>query len=304
MSDLRISLLGEVQVTGSNWSSEVKLSPIIQALLAYLLLYRQRTHPREVLTELFWRDHNPEQARRCLNTALWRLRRHLETENDQQGAYLITTPVGNVGFNCECDYWLDVAVFEQPMSRISKRSSSVIDAEDAQELEHALQFYKGDLLEGFYDDWILRERERLRLLHLSYLAQLMYHYRHQNDYDKSLTYGQQILNYDPLREEIHREMMRLYLESGQRSLAVRQYKLCAQALSEELSILPMEETQRLYAQLTQANEHHLSPDVVDEPAALLQLLPQLRLTLQKVDTAREQLYQIIARAEQLTRRHN
>lgn len=298
MGDLRISFLGEVRVIGSR-STEVRLTHILEALLAYLLLHRHRCHSREILIDLFWGEQSQEQARHCLSTALWRLRRRLEPPGSPRGTYLTTTASGHVGFNCESDYWLDVEAFERPLGRILTRSTPLLETNDAQELEQALQFYTGDLLEGFYDDWILRERERLRTLYLHCLAQLMRYYRQQHAYEKSLTCGQQILNYDPLREEIHREMMRLYLESGQRAMAVRQYELCAQTLSEELDIFPMEETQRLYAEITQVTHHQPLMDLLDEPASWLQMLPQLHLMLEGVEATRAQLQQMIAIAEKL-----
>jgi DNA-binding SARP family transcriptional activator len=58
-----------------------------------------------------------------------------------------------------------------------------------------------------------------------------------------------ILDEDPLREEIHRELMVLYWESGQRSLGLRQFEICRTALSEELGAPPMAETISLYQQL-------------------------------------------------------
>ena len=54
-----------------------------------------------------------------------------------------------------------------------------------------------ELLEGFYDDWVLRERERLRLLYLRCLRQLMHVYRQQGAFEESLACAQQILACDP-----------------------------------------------------------------------------------------------------------
>jgi DNA-binding SARP family transcriptional activator len=298
MRTLQIMLLGNVRVTGSGLSSAVRLTPIIQNLLAYLLLYRQRCHPREVLTELFWPEYDPEKARRCLNTALWRLRRLLEPPGGCQETYLITTPAGHVGFNGDSNYWLDVEAFEQPVSRIQTRSVLALETADARAIEHALPLYTGELLEGFYNDWVLHERERLRALHLDYLARLMHYYRDQGDYIQSLDYGRQILAHDPLREEIHREMIRLYLENGQRALAARQYELCAKALSDELGISPTKEMQRLHAGITQAANHRSSTVILDEPATWLPMLQQLHSMLREVEVAREQLQQMIQLAEQ------
>src|SRR5262249_41136830 len=116
-------------------------------------------------------------------------------------------------------------------------------------LEGAMDLYGGDLLEGFYDDWALRERERLRLVYLNSLAFLMRHHARRGAFDRSLAWGRRLLQFDPLREEIHREMMRLYAESGQRALALRQYETCREALATELHIHPMEDTRTFYAEL-------------------------------------------------------
>ena len=176
MSALQISLFGGVRIFHDGQPSPVKVTHTTQALLAYLLLQRHRSHCRVVLAGVLWGEHSEERARSCLSTALWRLRYALEPEGIPRGTYLVTMPTGEVGFNRESDYWLDVAVFEAQAGRVLARPVQVMEAADAVELEHALPLYAGDLLEGFYDDWALREQERLRGLYLNSLAQLMRYY--------------------------------------------------------------------------------------------------------------------------------
>lgn len=290
MGVLRISLFGDVRVTHEDGLPEAKVTRTIQALLAYLLLQRHRNHPREVLAGLFWGDRSEARARNCLNTALWRLRRVLEPEGASPEAYLVTTPAGEIGFNRASDHWLDVAIFEEQVSPVLAKPIPAMEPADARQLEGALQLYAGDLLEGFYDDWALRERERLRSLRLNSLAHLMRYYKHHGAYEESLACGHQILHLDPLREEIHREVMRLYLESGQRALSVRQYETCREILAAELGIPPMEETAALYAQiLPQAGHGSVQPTVVNEPATLQQAVQQLHRAIQDLDEARGEL---------------
>ncbi|MFQ5343214.1 MAG: BTAD domain-containing putative transcriptional regulator, partial [Anaerolineae bacterium] len=176
MSVLRISLFGSVRLAHDDRPSEMKVTRTVQALLAYLLLQRHRAHPREVVAGLLWDDHSEDRARSCLSTALWRLRCALEPEGIPRGTYLVTTPAGEIGFNHESDHWLDVAVFEEQAGQVQAQPIHTVEAADVQELESVLQLYTGDLLEGFYDDWALRERERLRLLYLNSLAYLMRYY--------------------------------------------------------------------------------------------------------------------------------
>ena len=161
-----------------------------------------------------------------------------------------------------------------------------------------------ELLEGFYDDWVLRERERLRLLYLRCLRRLMQGYRQQGAYEDSLASAQQILACDPLHEEVHREAMRLYCDLGQRSLAVRQYQRCREILADELGILPMEETQALYARI--AGHGCPAPgqsDVITGSAcphqAVQQAVQQLRQAMDKSALAQARLRRAVAQLEQL-----
>ena len=292
MGILQVALFGGVHVTHNNWLTEAKLTREIQALLAYLLLQRHRAHPRELLASVFWEEHSQEKARRALNTALWRLKKTLEPEGIPTGTYL-NADSDEVGFNCQSQYWLDVEVFEGETIHLITRPTEAADEPHVQALENILELYKGELLENYYDDWALRERERLRAIYLKSLTYLMHYYRFQKSYEKASAYGQQILNFDPIREDIHREMMRIYLESGQRALAARQYGICQTALANELGISPMQETQTLYAQSfpeSQKSGVHISSP---EPSNPEQVLGQLRQISHTIELAREQVQQAL-----------
>lgn len=300
MSALEISLFGSIQVHRDG--HEVKLTRTTQTLLAYLLLYRHRPHHRDTLANLLWDDRTEDRARSCLSTALWRLRCALESEEAPADVYLITTSTGEIQFNPESAYWLDVAVFESQVNRALATTSQTLTDTEVGELQNALSLYTGELMEGFYDDWVLWERERLRLLYVSGLMGLMRHYRDLGAYDESLHCGRQILHLDPLREEIHREMMRLYLESGQRSLAVQQYETCRQILAAELNVVPMPETQALYAEVVQqAPPQHAS---TSEPASFQQALHQLQQATRALEEAQEVLQRAVQLVAQFVPAHD
>jgi DNA-binding SARP family transcriptional activator len=249
MNMLQVNLFGSIRVCHNYGTSEVILTPLAQKLLAYLLLERLHIRPREIVEGVFWGDYSQERARNCLNTTLWRLRSALEPEGVRPGTYLVSNRQGEVGFNTQSDFSLDVADFEEETTHWLSRPVHSVQRDDISAIENSLKLYRGDLLEGFYEDWVLRERERLCSQYLNSLTFLMQCCQLNGDLDKSIAYGRRILDLDPLREEIHRKLMRLYLENGQRTMAVQQYKNCFQVLAEELGILPMEETQALYTQI-------------------------------------------------------
>ena len=171
MATLNISLLGGVRINRPGPKPEIKLTRALQALFAYLIINRERVHHRAVLANLFWGDHSEERARSCLSTALCRLRNALEQGNGEH--YLIMSSTGELGFNPESDHGLDITVFEEKVRQISAKPIQNMGDDDARLLEDAIGLYKGDLLEGFCEDWCLHERELYEDLYLKCLERLM-----------------------------------------------------------------------------------------------------------------------------------
>jgi DNA-binding SARP family transcriptional activator len=277
-------------------------------LLAYLLLHRQHCHSREVLAGVFWGDQSEERSRSCLSTALWRLRQVLEPPGIDRGTYLLTTPMGEVSFNWASDHWLDVRVFEDNARSFLALPPSALTGPEVREIEATLSLWTGELLEGFYEDWALRERERLRVLYLKSLSHLMTHYSHHLNYEEGLACGARILRHDPLREEVHRAMMRLYLESGQRTLAIHQYRTCCQILKAELGIPPLEETQDLYARIIQGHAlprklqaNQPIPEPPEVSVTLASAIQELHSAMQEFQESAVKLQQAIRILEQVAR---
>jgi DNA-binding SARP family transcriptional activator len=293
MAILQIRLLGRVQVSHDDWLTQERITKVVQGLLAYLLLQRHRTHSREVLADLFWGEQHREKAYGCLNTTLWRLRHILEPDGISSGTYLVSNQMGEVGINQQSEYWLDVAVLEEQINYTLAFPYQTVEAGEVKKLENSMQVYRGDLLEGSYDDWALRERERIRELYLNGLSYLLHYEKYHGLYEKGMVYGGKILQLDPLREEIHRDMIRLYVANGQRAMAVRQYETCCAILQDELQIEPMKETRRLYSQMVSDVEPAASPPAKGDPMGIQQLLQKLAQAAQTAEQLQDELYKAI-----------
>ncbi|MAU12358.1 MAG: hypothetical protein CL607_21220 [Anaerolineaceae bacterium] len=279
----------------------MKTTRTIQVLLAYIMLQRHRLHPREVLLDLFWSDRPIDSARSCLNTAIWRLRAVLEPEGIQRGTYLISNNSGEIGFNQDSEYWLDVAEFEAEAMLVLTKPEQLLDASDVQRLEQVLALYVGDLLDNFYDDWALSERARLHRIYMDSLVCLMLYHAQDDNCNRSLEYGRQILHHDPLREDIYREIMRLHMMNGQRALAIQTYHECAEMLQRQLGIQPMSETQAMYEWVANAqhNQASISTDVVI-PVNITDYLTSAKAS---IELAQQQLAMVMQFIEE-TSNHN
>lgn len=300
MEPLFVSLLGGYAIARGEPPRELHLTSATQLLLAYLTLNRNVIHRREQLIGVFWPDVDEKRARNCLNTTVWRLRCRLEPDHDGREAYLVTRPGGEIYLNPAADLRLDVAAFLDAARSGLSTAERLPGRDRVQELQQAIHLYKGELLAGYFEDWILRERERLRYVHLQCLQQLMHHYHEQADDEKAIVCGQQLLEAEPLREDVHRTLMRLYVATGRRAQAVRQYEQCCQLLADELHIAPMPETLALYDQIVQAIPIAAAPLPRTAEAHLVNVLNQLART---VSTLSDMCVQVQDAIQQTLRLH-
>jgi DNA-binding SARP family transcriptional activator len=231
------------------------MPPAAADLLAYLVLNRSLPRPREEIASAFWGELPTAQARRRLNTALWRLRQAIEPPDTPRGTYVLIEAADTLGFNPDSDALIDVARFEATVAPLSHGRSRALpgttyrpgtvqelDEDAAAQLADGVLLYRGDLLEGTYHDWVITERERLLRLYLSALSRLVDWHRRTGDHDSALHYAQLILDRDPLREDVHRTIIQIHAAAGRRTHALRQYTTCRQLLADELGLDPLPET--------------------------------------------------------------
>ena len=240
MTELSFRLFGKFTALYDGEQIEELGSGKAQELLAYLLIYRDRPHPRESLAELLWQAPSSAIAKKYLRQVLWQVQQALPIEG------LIDNQPDWVRISRRAKFQLDVAEFEQAFSRARGVPGQQLEARVVAGLEQAAALYRGDLLEGWYSDWCIFERERLQNTWLAVLDKLMSCCEMRHEYEAGLAYGMQVLRSDRARERTHRRMMRMAYLAGDRTGALRQYQRCAQALQEELGVRPSRRTEELH----------------------------------------------------------
>lgn len=234
---LRLFLLGQPRIL-INDQPIPKLLVKAQALLFYLALTPDG-QSRETLAGLFWGDLPEENARTNLRTALSRLRRHL-------GNRLVATRQ-HVQLAWEDGLWVDVVQFEKGLAG---KETAVQRA--------AVALYRGEFLAGFYlrdapafEEWMLVTRVRLHQLALHGLDNLAAQAEQAGDWAQAVADLRQALALEPYREAVHRGLMRLLAESGDRAAALAQFDSCRRLLAEELDLEPAPATLTLYEAIRQ-----------------------------------------------------
>lgn len=290
----KVSLFGYFVIQASEQPIQQKTSKSIIALLAYLVINRARPHLREALADVFWSDASREHSRKCLNTTLWRLRRMLEELGLPEKNVLRSTPDGGIYLDHQFPHWFDVEVFEQSITEVLHTPLERVSEAQINRVQLAAGLYKGDLLEGFYAGWVLRERERLRGLYLNGLQYIMRYFVARRQYELGIDYGQRLLGIDPLREDIHRSLMQLYANVGLRSQVMQQYERCCHFLLDELGVEPMIETRHLYTSLMNGEADGATvAGQKAEPANLEQEMFRLRSAIDRLSQVQAGLQQTL-----------
>jgi len=218
-----------------------------QELFSYLLVHRNRPHPRESLASLLWANTSTERSKKYLRQALWHIATALQDSGTEQK--LLQVEHDWVQLKMQPGVWADVVVFDDAFAVAQGIAAAKLDTATVTRLKEAVEVYKGDLLEGWYQDWCLFERERFQNSYLYMLDKLMAHATEHGDYEAGQAYGAMILSYDRASELTYRRLMKLRFEAGDRTGALRQYQRCVTALREELGVKPERRTQQLYEQI-------------------------------------------------------
>jgi DNA-binding SARP family transcriptional activator len=277
MFTLKFRLFGKFSVESDSQVVKGFDSGKERELLSYLLLRRDRSHPREALASLFWGDSSTEKSKKYLRQALWHLQAGLEA-HDLAAPPVLLVQHDWVQLNSQSGLWLDVAVLEHAFAEARGKSGQQLDKSSAEVLREAVKLYKGELLDGCYHDWCLFERERLQNIYLCILDKLMCYCQHNEDYEAGLSYGSTILSYDRASERTYRQLMHLLYRAGDRTGALRQYERCVNALKEELGVKPERRTRAIYENI-RADEFDKKDPTADDsfrPEGLPEVLGRIK----------------------------
>ncbi len=219
-----------------------------QELLCYLLIHRDRSHPREALASLLWGNTSTERSRKYLRQALWHLHAAFDA-SQSTGPPVLLVEHDWVQLNLHRDSFLDVAVFERALAATQGVPGKRLNPSGAAMLKEAVSLYRGDLLDGWYHDWCLFERERFQNSYLLMLDKLVSYAAEHGEYEVGQSYAVRILHVDRASERTYRRLMQMQYVAGDRTAALRQYQRCVTALKEELGVRPERRTQALYEKI-------------------------------------------------------
>jgi DNA-binding SARP family transcriptional activator/DNA-binding CsgD family transcriptional regulator len=240
---LRISMLGGFRIAIGQEEIPVETwrRRKAAALIKLLALAPDRRLHREELVEWLWPELTPAAGVNNLHRTLHVARRILEPDRPPaappsflalQGDLLILAR-GGVSV-------IDVDAFRQAAGEARRTREPAA-------LHAAIGLYTGDLLPADrYEDWATACREELRSTFLHLLADLARAQEDRGDRAAATETWRRLIREEPVHEDAHTALMRLYARAGDRHQALRQFELLRQALRRSLDAEPSPTSRRLY----------------------------------------------------------
>jgi len=239
---LHVSLLGEQSITDDGTGIRARSSRGL-ALIGFLVTHAGSPQARQRIAGLFWPDSADGQALTNLRRELHQLRQVLGDELS-----LIVTSRDL----CWCDAetcQVDVRTFD--IEREAARAAAAAGDDDGV-LAHgaqALAQYRGDLLPGAYEDWVLEARSGLKRQCVDLCDLVSAARARQGDLPGAVDAARRRIQLQPLEEAGYRTLMQLQTDLGDRAGAVSTYHHCASVLERELAILPDPATRQVFERL-------------------------------------------------------
>jgi DNA-binding SARP family transcriptional activator len=203
----------------------------VQRVVAYLGLAH---HPaRAAVAGQLWPDVPEAQAHGSLRSALWRLHRVAPQVTEVSGGALALAAGVRVDVR-ETARWAQRAL--DPRAEVPDHWPG------AEEL-------RGELLPGWYDDWLLLEREQLRQLRLYALETLADKLARRGRYGEAVQAAHAAIGVEPLRETAHRTLVRIHRAEGNLVEALRTYESFREVLAAEMGASPSGRMEALVAGL-------------------------------------------------------
>ncbi len=254
MADITLTLLGPPNLLYRGKSVDLKRRKAL-ALIAYLGVTHQ-SHSRAHLATLFWPEYQESSANAYLRQTLWTIRKAIPGD-------WLAVEREQVVINPSEEFWLDLDQFRALLaeSRTHQHKDNTACRTCISLFIEAVDLYQDDFMAGFtlkdspeFDRWQFFQQEKLRRDLANALERLVNYLNLEGSYQEALARTERWLVVDPLHEIAHQCKMYLLAKSGKRAAALQHYQTFERLIADELSIEPLDETEKMYKAIKEDTE--------------------------------------------------
>jgi DNA-binding SARP family transcriptional activator len=200
---------------------QVELPMAAQRLVA-LVAVHDRSLLRAYVAGMLWPDKTDARSLANLRSVLWRLRQ----------------PEEGLIVSCGSHIKLAESVAVDVRRLVDLNNDLMAGAETAPNRETNALLTAGEFLPGWYEDWVLMERERLRQLRQHAMEAMCARLTETGRYGEAVDVGLAAVGGDPLRESARSVLIAAHFAEGNAAEAIRQYESYRAVLWNALQVKP------------------------------------------------------------------
>lgn len=242
---LMVRMLGQFSIQNGDAPVVLQSRPA-QSLLALLMLTAGMTHRREQLAGTLWPNASDRNARDYLRHELWRLNRALESNPAGTGFFIVNKI--SIAFNAASAYWLDARQIHQTSLHAGVSIEEELDA---------AFLYRGELLPGFYEDWVIPHRMQALAAFDLLMPRLLARLREQQRYEDAARASMHWITYGDMPEAAYRELMFAHHNLHDLAAIRHDMEACAAHLHKQYNARPSRRTVDFFQSLVGDHQSEL-----------------------------------------------
>ena len=251
VTDLTINMLGPVEIfrdPARPFAADAWTTKRARDILCFIASRRHRRASKDTIIDTFWGEADFEAVEKNFHPTVSHIRKALNSNQPLKQNFLLYRD-GDYQLNPDFSYYIDTEEFDRLVAEGETARRAREFDRCIRSYEGAIQIYRGDFMQGAYDDWVEEQRSYYREQYLRLLETLAAVAQKTGDWARSLQLAQQILRDDPFREDVHCMIMRAHAGQGNRVAVKEQYETLRGLLQKELGVEPTAETQKVYKEL-------------------------------------------------------
>ncbi len=199
---------------------------------------------RDEIFEVFWPKLTTKEATNVFHVTKRKISERITMKVEQEGNYELTQY--SAGFYKPSDKLIRYYDVEEFEDAVNDSMATLDEAEEEELLKRAIDLYKGPFLQDGTMDWMVERRAELRSLYAQALIGMGRLCQRRDEQMTALGFYVRALKETPEREDIHRDVMQIYINQEMYDDARKQYKMLASILNDNLSIKPSNESRELF----------------------------------------------------------
>ena len=249
--DLTVRLLGPVEIhrdPSRPFAADAWTTRRARDIFCMIAAGKHRRAAKEVLIDTFWPGDDPAVVEKNFHPTISHIRKALNSNQSIKQNFLLFRD-GAYQLDPELSYFIDSEEFSRLIAEAESAKRAGDNERLRESLEAAHEIYRGEFMEGIYDDWVQEQRsyfsEQFARI-TGALARLSAAERRAADAHR---YAAEALRADPYREDMHRLILRLLAAQGQTAAVKKHFDSMRELLKAELGVEPSSQTLRVAAEL-------------------------------------------------------